>query len=57
MEMGIIGKLLSTPVKLVNAPLRALEDLFEYDGKTKEDDRIISKPLQVLADELKKIDE
>jgi hypothetical protein len=57
MEMGIIWKLLSTPVKLVNAPLRALEDLFEYDGKTKEDDRIISKPLQVLADELKKIDE
>lgn len=51
--MGIFGNILSFPVKIVNAPIRAAENLLDCD----EDDRIVSKPLDSLAKELKKIDE
>ena len=51
--MGLFGDLLSLPVKIVNAPLKALEDLVD----TNEGDRIISKPLEKLAEELEKVDE
>lgn len=53
--MGIFGDLLSLPVKIVNAPVRAVEDLMNTE-KCKEDDRILSKPLDFLADQLKNID-
>ena len=45
--MSILGRLLSAPVRLINAPLRMLED---FDGtKTPEEDRMISKPLDTIA--------
>jgi len=52
--MGILGDLLAAPIKVVNAPVRALEDLFDCDN---EDDRLLSKPLDAIAEELKKVDE
>jgi hypothetical protein len=50
--MGFFGDLLSLPVKIVNAPIRAVEDIFEVD----EEDRVLSKPLEKLADELEDVD-
>jgi hypothetical protein len=53
--MGFIGDLLSIPVRIVNAPIRALEDVFnEADGN---DERFFSAPLDALADELEDVDE
>jgi len=54
--MGLFGRLLALPVRLVNAPVRAVEDLISID-KPREDERIFSCPLDALADELDKIDE
>jgi hypothetical protein len=51
--MGFFGDLLSLPIKIVNAPIRAVEDIFEVD----EEDRVLSKPLDALADELEDVDE
>ncbi len=59
--MGLIGKMLSMPLKVVNAPIRACEDLFEEatGGKDfgSEDRRLLSKPLELLGDQIEKIDE
>ncbi len=50
----MFGKLLSSVVKVVNAPIRAAEDLVGIDD---EDDRLLSKPADALAKELEEIDE
>jgi hypothetical protein len=54
--MGLLGDLLSIPLRIANAPLRAVEDLVGI-GEDGEDERIISKPLDALADELEDVDE
>jgi hypothetical protein len=54
--MGLFGKILSTPFKVVNAPIRALEDLMGTET-TPEDERFFSKPLDELAKQLEKVDE
>lgn len=46
--LGFIGALIAAPIRIVNAPIRAIETLCDTD----EDDRILSKPLDVLADEI-----
>ena len=51
--MGLIGNLLSLPVRVLNIPARVMEDLTDTD----DDDRILSKPLDVLANEVEKVDE
>ncbi len=53
--MSLLGDLLSAPLKIVNAPIRAAENLM-LDGKhTREGDRFLSKPLDAVSDEIKKI--
>lgn len=52
----MIGKILSAPFKIINAPIRAAENLLEGDD-VPEEERIFSKPLDAIADELEKIDE
>ena len=49
-----IGKLLGSAIKVVNAPIRATENLLGVDN---ESDRFLSKPANELAKELEKIDE
>lgn len=51
--MGLFGDILSLPVKIVNAPIRAAENVLGCDKS----DRIVSKPLDALAKELEKVDE
>lgn len=52
--MGLFGDILSIPVRIVNAPIRVAENLIGCDH---EDDRVLSKPLDLLADELEDVDE
>ena len=53
--MGLFGKLLSVPFKIINAPIRAAEDIMGGGERTDEDDRILSMPLKKLTDELDEI--
>lgn len=52
----MIGKLLSLPFKVVNAPLKAVENLM-VDEEVEDEDRFVSKPLDSIAKELEKIDD
>ena len=54
--MGLLGDLLSLPVRIINAPIRAIEDTAGCEGDD-DDCRILSRPLDALADELKDVDE
>lgn len=44
----VIGKILALPIRLLNVPARTIENLVDPD--TPDEDRIFSKPLDVLAD-------
>jgi hypothetical protein len=50
----MFGKFLGSAVRIINAPIRAGEDLL---GIEDEDDRLLSKPADALAEELEEIDE
>lgn len=53
--MGILGRILSAPVKVVNAPLQAFAKLTDT-----KDDPIwpdVSRPLEALGEALEKVDE
>lgn len=53
-----IGKILSSVVRVVNAPIRAMEDVLSCPGeKLPDSERIVSAPLDALADQLKRADE
>ena len=55
--MGLFGKILATPFKIVNAPIRAAENLLNGGESVPEEDRVFSKPLDVLANELEEVDD
>jgi hypothetical protein len=50
----MFGDFLGSVVRVVNAPIRAVENVL---GVEDEDDRLLSKPADALAEELEKIDE
>lgn len=52
--MGLIGDILSLPVKVVNAPIKAVEKVIDSDVA---DIPQPSKLLEALADELEDVDE
>lgn len=53
----MFGKLLGSIVRIVNAPIRAAEDVLTCDQRgMAEDERILSNPLDALADQLDDID-
>ena len=51
--MGLFGRLLSLPVKVVNLPFKIVEEVLDVP----EDERVMSKPLDAVADVLEEIDE
>ena len=55
--MGLLGKLLSTPVRILNVPNRMIEKLIDSDSELGDDDNILSTPLERLAESLDEIDE
>ena len=52
--MGLFGELLSLPIKIINVPIKTIEKLTWAED---DEDCILSKPLDILANEIKKIDE
>jgi len=55
--VGILGKILSTPVRILNAPFRAIEIAIGQDSESGNDDNILSRPLESVAEALDEIDE
>lgn len=54
--MGLFGKILAAPVRIVAAPIRAAENVMG-GGNERESDRILSMPFNELAKEIEKVDE
>ena len=54
--MGIFGKLLSTPIRILNVPARASEKFVDPDSSRDDDENILSKPLESLAKALDEVD-
>lgn len=55
----MIGKLLSLPVKILNIPARAFEKTVAAasgEDDIRKEDRILSKPLEKLAEAIEEID-
>ena len=50
----LLGKALSLPVRIANLPAQVIDatgDVLDGgDGRVKDDDRIVSKPLDIVAD-------
>jgi hypothetical protein len=55
----MLGKLLSLPVRILNIGPRAVEKLVDgmCGSDTPKSERILSKPLEVLAEAIEEIDE
>ena len=57
--MSWLGKVLSLPIRVVNAPIRAAENLIERacggDDKMDDGDRVFSTPLDALKDEMERL--
>lgn len=47
--MGLFGKIIAAPVRIVNAPIKAATKLMDIEDS-------LERPLEVLADELEKVD-
>ena len=56
-NMNFIGKLLSIPVRIINSPARMVEKLVDPNSKHDDEDNILSKPLEKLAQALEEVDE
>jgi hypothetical protein len=54
--MGFLGDLISLHVKIANAPLEAVERLFNDGERVDGEDRFLSAPLKALSDTLSDID-
>lgn len=54
--MGLFGKILAAPVRLLNVPARAMEKLVDPDSELGDDENIISKPLEALAKAIEEVD-
>lgn len=55
--MGLLGKILSIPVRVANIPMRAVEIAFDcIDGEeTKKEDRLLSAPLDAVAEAIEEV--
>ena len=53
---GFIGKLVTLPVRIVNAPIQAAENIMA-GGEPHDADRILSKPLDAVADAIEEATE
>ena len=54
--MGILGKILAIPIRLLNVPARTFE-LLVQDTDKDDEDNLLSKPLETLAKAIEEVDE
>ena len=55
--MGLLGTLLAAPVRILNIPNRALEKLVDPDSERGDEDNVLSKPLESIAEAIEEVDE
>lgn len=53
--MGFLSDLIAAPIRIVNAPLRAIEDICSPGERVRKEDRVLSRPLDHLADAVGRI--
>ncbi len=54
--MGLFGKILAAPIRILNIPARALEKIVDENSELDDEDNILSKPLEKLAQAIEEID-
>ncbi len=52
----MLGKLLASVVRVVNAPARAMEKFMDPNSDRRDEDNILSKPLESIASALEEAD-
>jgi len=55
--MGLLGTLLASPIRILNVPARAIEKLVDEDSRLDDEDNILSKPLEKLAQVIEEVDD
>ena len=55
--MGLLGTLLAAPVRVLNIPNRMIEKLVDPDSERDDEDNILSKPLEKLAQVIEEVDD
>jgi len=55
--MGLLGSLLAAPIRILNVPARALEKLVDDGSRLDDEDNVLSRPLEKLAQALEEVDE
>lgn len=53
--MGLIGKLLAAPVRVLNIPARVVEKLVDENSERDDEENILSKPLEKLAQVIEEV--
>ena len=54
--MGLFGKILSAPIRILNFPARVVEKMVDPDSKLDDKDNVFSKPLETLAQAIEEVD-
>lgn len=47
--MSDLGKIIATPVRILNVPNRAVEKMIDPDSRNGDEDNFLSKPLESVA--------
>jgi hypothetical protein len=55
-DTGLLGNLLAAPVRVLNIPARVVEKLVDPDSERDDEDNILSKPLETLAQAVEEVD-
>jgi len=55
--MGLLGKILATPVRILNVPARAIEMLIGDSSGKDDENNILNGPLESVAKAIEEIDD
>lgn len=54
--MGLFGKILSAPIRILNVPARVVEKIVDPNSKLDDKDNVLSMPLEKLAQAIEEVD-
>ncbi len=54
--MGLFGKILAAPIRVLNIPARAMEKLVDSNSDRDDEDNVLSRPLEKLAQAVEEVD-
>lgn len=55
--MGLLGKILAAPFRILNIPARAIERFVDPNSNPGDKDNVLSKPLESVAKAVEELDE